>query len=154
LAKERTDKSPYQSRFGAGWISADKYLAENMCSRKGRAEGGELAPFFWKEEYWRKEFLKQLRFAADLLKVYSMESILAALRHNDAKRIYSLGAKSALIPLISKIQKQLDIRKEGETTTVVEPVDVNKPPRKPFGRGISPLQRLRELENGQKKKQC
>lgn len=152
MAKERSEKSCYASRFGGGWISAEQYLAENMCSRKGRSEGNELSPFFWREKYWEKEFLKQLRFAKELLSQFSMEAILSALRHPDAKRVYSLGLKSTLIPLISKEQTKINNRTRVQDEIEVPEVDINKPPRKPFGRGLSPLQRLRDLENGKKKK--
>jgi hypothetical protein len=154
LAKNKTEKSCYASRFGAGWISAEQFLAENMCSRKGRSEGNELAPFFWREKYWEKEFLKQLRFARELVEQYSVEAIVAALRHPDAKKIYSFGLKSVLIPLISKEQRRIDTKeeiKQYEKPYVPEHVDIYKQPRKPFGRSPSLLQRLRDLENGKEK---
>ena len=148
MAKNRSDVSCYASRFGAGWIAGDAYLAENMCSRKGRAEGNELAPFFWREPYWIKEFLKQKRLAAELLEEFEMQSIIAALRHKDAKNIYSFGAKSVLRPLIQKEQNRLNVQREvGEGATAPEPVDIYKAPRKPFGAKRSLIQTLRDLEN-------
>jgi hypothetical protein len=153
MAKERTEQSCYQSRFGGGWLTASQYLAENMCSRKGRSEGSELAPFFWREPYWQKEFLKQKRFAEDLLKDFDIQSIIAALKHPDAKKIYSFGAKSTLIPLIQKHQRKLDIREEINSEGYnPEPVDVYQKPRKPFGRSPSLIQRLRELKDGEEEK--
>lgn len=154
MAKNKTEKSCYTSRFGAGWITAEVYLAENMCSRKGRSEGNELAPFFWREKYWEKEFLKQLRFARELVEEYSVQAIVAALKHPDAKKIYSFGLKSVLIPLISKEQRKIDTKeeiKQYEQPYVPEPVDIYKQPRKPFGPNRSVLQRLRDFENGEKK---
>lgn len=148
MAKERSELSPYKSLYGAGWISERQYLAEGMCARKARAGGNELTPRFWNETYWKKEFLLQLRHAANLLQNYDIGSIIKALRHPDAKRIYSLGLKSVLVPLIDKIQQDLETQSEIQTRLVIESVDVNQRPRPPFSRGKSILQRLREIENG------
>lgn len=151
MAKQRSDKSPYQSRFGAGWISESQFLAENMCSRKARAEfGGELPAKFWQDPYWEKQLRLQLKHANDLLKEYSVTSILAALKHPDAKKVYSLGLKNVLLPLIQKAQNKQNLIKNQETKPItVDIVDVKQTPRKPFvpKNKKNNLQSLRDLDN-------
>lgn len=152
MAKNKSEKSPYQSRFGAGWISPAQWLAENMCSRKSRAEnGGELPPRFWNDEYWEKQLRLQLKHANDLLKEFDMAVILTALKHPDAKRVYSLGLKSVLIPLMRRGQGIKNLQEEQRKTVNTEPlpkVDITQKPRQPFARQKSTLQRLRELDDG------
>ena len=145
MAINRSEKCSYQSRFGGGWISASQWLAENMCSRKARAESGELPPKFWHDSYWEKQLKLQLKHANDLLKKYKVEAIVEALKHPDAKKIYSLGLKSVIVPLIEKSQKKIDIVRE---PTKIDDVDITQKPRKPFSNKKNPLQILRELENG------
>lgn len=151
MAKERSEKCCYESRFGGGWITAENYLAENMVARKARSKGQSLPQRFWEDAYWRKEMLAQIRHAASLLKEFSIEAILSALRHSDAKYIYSLGLRSTLVPLIRKSQALLDYQ-TGLPATQVEDINIRQKPLPPFGRQPSLLQRIRDLEDYGKEK--
>jgi hypothetical protein len=151
MAKERTEKSCYESRFGAGWISASQYLAENMCARKARSQNNALAPLFWKDPYWEREFRLQLKHANELLETFSVEAIIKGLRHNDAKRIYSLGLKSVLVPLIRREQKQIEYQQDQLARQVQEqkdeePIKLDYTVRKTFSTKRSKLQQLRDLD--------
>lgn len=151
MAENRSEKSCYESRFGGGWISSAQFLSENMCNRKSRATGsGDLPPKFWEDSYWVKQFLLQVKHANELLGKFEMSDILCALRHPDAKKVYSFGLKSVLEPLIKRAQK-LRLSQETQVATKSnqsEPtpsVDTTQKPRVPFGTK-SKLQSLRDLD--------
>lgn len=151
MAQNRSDKSPYQSRFGAGWISGAQFLAENMCSRKARSDGSELPLKFWQDPYWEKQLKLQLLHANKLLESFEMPDILTGLKHPDAKKVYSLGLKSVLIPLIKRAKK-LRLSQERQIASIpkcdpLPSVDITQKPRVPFSTNKNKLQSLRDLDN-------
>jgi hypothetical protein len=156
VAQNKTEKSCYQSRFGSGWITGAQFLAENMCSRKSRAGfGGELPHKFWKDKYWEKQLQLQLLHANKLLKQFDISDILVALKHPDAKRLYSLGLHSVLNPLIERERNLRISREKQQENSKIDlvqwsevEIDINQQPRKPFASHKSSLQKLRDLENG------
>lgn len=81
-----------------------------MTARVADRDRYKLPDRFWLEKgsKWELEFRQQARKAAELLKDYSIEAIIAALRSTRGKKVYSLGAKSVLAPLIKAEQKVLD----------------------------------------------
>lgn len=110
MAQEQSAASPHKSRFGGGWLTPAQFLAEGMVARKARKEGTDLPLKFWEKERWKRDFLLQLRHAHSLLKVYSHEAIVAALRTRKGSTVYSLGAQFILDPLIRVEQERLDRR--------------------------------------------
>lgn len=152
MAKQRTEKSCYQSRFGSGWITPAQWLAENMCSRKARSEGNDLPSKFWNgSDYWKGQLKLQLKHANDLLKEYDVSLIVEVLNKPEVKKVYSLGLKSVLIPLLKERQKQLKFQQESlhlSRPDPIIPIDTTQTPRKPFGIKRSGLQGIRDLENG------
>jgi hypothetical protein len=81
-----------------------------MTARVADRDRYKLPDRFWLEKgsKWELEFRQQARKAAELLKDYSIQAIIAALRSTRGKKVYSLGAKSVLVPLIKAEQKVLD----------------------------------------------
>ena len=153
MPENRTAESPFQSRFGGGWISASQYLAENMCDRMARKERTALPAKFWSTSaLWKKTFLVQLRFANSLLKLYSVAAIIDGLKHPKGKNVYSLGARF-LDPLIKDEQERLD-RQAAELAKVVASipqVEESFPahastPRPVFQPQKSQLDKLRSLD--------
>lgn len=152
MADQRTEKSPYQSRFGGGWIAPAQYLAESMCDRKARSQGKVLPLKFWEQDTWKREFLLQVRHVSGLLRLYSPDAIMRALRKPSAKRVYSFAAKW-LDPLFQAEQKIIDTQKavaEKEAITVVEaepetPIEQTGP-RPEFKRKSTTLDKLRALD--------
>jgi hypothetical protein len=120
-----------------------------MCDRFARSQNSSLPQKFWDNSYWLQKFKLQLMHANSLLKDYHIDNILSALRHPDAKKIYSLGLKKVLIPLIEQSQAQsITQQKITKLEKIqIENVDTDQKPRRPFGRKTN-LQKLRELENG------
>lgn len=120
-------KSVYTDKL----VTEAQYLAELMCERLAKHRGLTLHKGFWYTENWRRDFLMQLRFANQLIKLYSIEAILSALRSVDGKKIYSLAAKW-LDPLIKSEQDKIDA-KASQTKPVEKPkpVIVDLPTNRP-----------------------
>lgn len=153
MAEQQSADSPFASRFGGGFISASQYLAENMCDRQARSKGVTLKHHFWKtDEIWKRAFLLQVRHAAGLLRVYSVEAIVNALKKPGGKRVYSLGARW-LDPLVKEEQQKLDLQKaavererEKEKEVAPEVVIGKTGPRPVFKSKETALDKLRALD--------
>jgi len=90
---------------------AAQLLAEFMIQRKADKEGKKLTPQFWNSLVWKKQFQQQKIAAYGLLKLYSYESILEALKHKDIKWVFSLRMKN-IIPYIKDEEEKRKQRKE------------------------------------------
>lgn len=149
MPSEKTDKSGYQSRFGGGWIAPGQFIAESMCDRIARKDKAELPLKFWTLERWKRPFLLQLRHANSLLKLYSAEAIIRALRTPEGKRVYSLGAQW-LDPLIrveqERVDRQAEAREKAPAAEPAPPAATTEPPRQPYKPRPSPLDKLRQLD--------
>lgn len=147
MAKERSDKCPFESRFGGGWIASAQYIAEAMCDRQARLQKIALATRFWQHDPWKREFLLQLKHANSLLKNYEVAAVIRALRSLKGKTTYSLGAPS-LKPLVKEQQRLLELERQKQQQAVVEPPPSNivEAPRPAFVKKKSPLDKLRELD--------
>ena len=151
MAKEKTKKSCYESKFGGGWISEGQYLAEIMCQRFALSQKESLGNKFWEDKYWLKKFLLQTKHANDLLKQYKIEYILKALEQPDDKKVYSLGLHSVLIPLIKKFIKQESIIQQNSQPQPKQTVSINtlEQPRPVFNnKKKNILDKLREFDDG------
>lgn len=121
-----------------------------MVSRIARKDNTELPQKFWEKDKWKRLFLLQIRHANSLLKLYSYEAIVKALRTPQGKKLYSLGAQW-LDPLIKSEQEKIDIRLAAmaeQTPKEVEqlPTATDEKPREAFVRKPSPLSKLRGLD--------
>lgn len=92
MAQERTDKCPYKSRYGGGWISSGQWLSEEMCRRQAARRGHTLPAYFWRDPEWKREFALQARAAAALFELYSPTAIGRALRTPQGRKLWSLNA--------------------------------------------------------------
>lgn len=151
MAKQRTDKCNYPSRYSPGmWVTPQQYIIELVCGRKGKALGIDLPTKFWDQPEWSTFYRSQLRHCRMLLKKYDEKSIIRALEGNRGSKIYSLFVKW-LEPLIVIEQEKLEAeRVKMEQRDVVPdlmtPVTESVVPRK---RMLTALDKLREL-NGEK----
>ena len=143
MAKERTKKSSYASRYSPdGYVTAAQLITEICCEKKAWSEKKELPLKFWELEEWAKFYRNQIASANKLLKKYAAEAILQALRDKRTKTTYSLRA-NWLIPIIEEYQKKVDLaaskpkvdRKVADTTIV---------PKQHVKKNI--LDKLKELE--------
>ena len=95
----------YLSKYSNGKeVSAAQYITEIICEHKALIEKKDLHYRFWQNEEWSKFYRDQISASNKLLKKYSAKSIIAALKDEKAKRIFSLRAPS-LPALIKKHEK-------------------------------------------------
>lgn len=147
MPQERSSSRPFQSRFGGGYVTPSVFIAEAMCERMANKDKTTLPLRFWETERWKRQFLLQVRAASSLLKLYSYEAVIRALRTPEGKRIYSLGA-NWLGPLIQTEHLKLEREKKTRSQQPVEPAptQVVEKPRPPRPTGPSLLDKLRELD--------
>jgi sulfur relay (sulfurtransferase) DsrC/TusE family protein len=145
-----TELCKYKSRYGGGWLTGAKFIAEGMVARLARKEGVDLPQKFWDLPRWKRHFFMQLRHAYCLTKLYSIGSIIAALRTPKGKKVYSLGAQFILDPLIKVEQEKLAVAKqlaEANPVKLVElPKEVFEPARPVFVEKPNMLSKLRKLD--------
>lgn len=131
----------YHSKYTDKLITSAQYLAEIMCERLAKKEKKELCLQFWNTDYWILPFKNQLRFANQLLKIYSCEAIINALNTFQGKRIYSLTAKW-LDPIIKDEQLKIDNKPKTKTEATYEIKEEFSITRTPFKKGKSELDKL------------
>lgn len=107
MAKNRTEKCTYLSRYGGEWVSPAQYITEFVCERKAQ---NDLPLKFWQLPEWNKYFRNQITAANQLLKDFEVKAILQALRDKRAKRIFSLRAPW-LREIVEEKQQQLTLAK-------------------------------------------
>lgn len=140
VAKQRSKKSNYKSRYGGEYISAAQYLTELICEKRGEYEGNDLPAQFWRMDKWSRFFREQVGAANDLLSRYSDKAIIAAV--GKLKRLYSL--RNPLVEQYCKEeQAKLNVLDKMERTVIPE---LNEgATHKPFVKA-GKLGKLRDLE--------
>lgn len=140
MAKERTEKSKYLSKYGEPgeelYVGEAQYLAERMMERQAVKDSKRLPIRFWNDLKYKKHFLAQLNHANKLLKTYECSVILKALGHFRMKNVYSLGLLSVIVPICDEISRVNTIVGESCIKTVFDEsasVDINQIPRPSFG---------------------
>lgn len=141
MAKDRTDKSKYLSRYSESYVSASQYITELICEKKATSLKKELPIRFWVLDEWAKYFRSQIASANKLLRKYSEKAIIKALNNPKAKWIYSLRAPH-LLPIIEAEQAVVEIQKES-TPAIIPEININAKPKVK-----DPLQHLMELDDG------
>lgn len=81
-----------------------------MVARQIRRQGGDPPLRFWQLDRYKRAYAVQARHAAGLLKLYSVNAVVAALRTRDGSKIYSFSAKW-LDPLVKFEQEKIDRQK-------------------------------------------
>ena len=91
MAKERSDKSKYPSRYSpGGWVTEAQYIVELVCERYARSKKKDLPMKFWKDSEWEKYYVSQLRATHALLKKYDGKVIIDTIK---TSRMWSLRPK-------------------------------------------------------------
>jgi hypothetical protein len=132
----------FQSRFGAKKpLNSGQYLAENMLDRQARRRGVDLPVQFWKDKSLAKEFAKQIILANALLKLYSVEAIIKALRTTQGRKIYSFAAP--FLPDLCRAQQEILDRQSKKEVIVPSKIESVGP----IKQYVSPtiLTKLRDL---------
>ncbi len=111
-SENQTEKSRYPSKYSPGkFVTAAQYIAEFICEKKAVINKQPLKERFWTDPTWAKFYKQQILAANGLLKIYTQEAILAALKTRQAYRIFSLRAPH-LDAIIEAEQRKIDLIKE------------------------------------------
>ena len=152
MAENRSDESRYPSRYSpGGWVTAAQYIIELVCEQKARHENKDLPIKFWTLKEWERFFVSQTRVCHKLLKSYSSQAIINAIK---AKRIRTLLPKW-IVSVIQLEQKKLDAMKK-EVKPKEPERDIINVPRRREGKAPSALNKLlaldEELEDGEEER--
>ncbi len=147
MAKERTEASRYESRYGGNAITPAQFIAELMCERLAKKDKKDLPVKFWNLPTWKRTFLQQVLAANTLLKVFSPKAILQALKREP--KVFSLRAPW-FTPVVQEEQQKCDVA-EAKQEAAPPPVVETKPPvveqpRPTIATKKSILNKLREYE--------
>jgi len=117
MAEKKTEKTPFQSAYGAGYIRADQWVTEKLCALMSKKSGSELPDKFWNLAKWKSIFRRQVQLASSLLILYDAEAISMALRDKRSYNIRSFAAFNS-VPFFAKIldecQAEVDNRNSAE----------------------------------------
>jgi hypothetical protein len=124
--KECTDATPFKSKYKEGYITPANFLAESIFEKRNEFFNSGKCP----ERFWvtgnklHGAYKGQVIAASKLLKKYHVDSIIKALKSNDAKFIFKLQDKK-LEPIIQTIENS---RVEKEVLDSYNtPSEVSKP---------------------------
>lgn len=134
----------YLSKYSNGkTVSPAQYITEIICENKARMNKEDLHYRFWLSKKWSAYYRNQIASANKLLEKYSPEAIVAALRSEVAKKIYSLRAPH-LTTIIEKQEKILS--NKNQNLTIVPDRKLEKTfDTKNNSKSI--LSKLKELDN-------
>ena len=146
MAKNRTQKSSFQSIYGNGFITPAQYLTEALCFLVARQRSLNLPDRFWEDKEWAKFFRHQVTLANRLLKEYDIQAVLKALKDKRIKnKIRSLGARFMLDPVIKEYQREIDHQKSRPIQqTPKNPTDV-KPKKRTGNKSI--ISKLKDIDS-------
>lgn len=134
----------YPSKYSNGkTISPAQYITEIICENKAKLNKEDLHYRFWLSKKWSAYYRNQIASANKLLLKYTPEAIVAALRSDKAKKIYSLRAPH----LVSIIEQQEMVLTTKNKNLTIKP---DRKSNKTFSKnsvknGI--LSKLKELDN-------
>ena len=98
----------YTSKYSNGkTVSVAQYITELICENKAKKDKLDLHYRFWTTKSWSVFYRNQIASANQLIKKYDPKAIIAALRHTDAEKIYSLRAPH-LPAIIEKLQEEIN----------------------------------------------
>jgi len=142
MSKKRSDKSNYPSRYSPqGWVSAPQYITEFVCEKKARKDNIDLPIKFWEIKEWKNYFRYQITLANKLLKEFSEDAIMAALKDNRCWKTYSLRS-----PFLRSIIEEKQIATKERHSADYEIVDKQEVRHKTNNNKKSIISKLRELD--------
>lgn len=149
MAKQRTEKSKYPSRYSPqGFVTAAQYVVELCCEKKARKEKKDLPTQFWQLPEWQKFYKSQVNSANKLVKQYGELAVIAALKNPKSSWMYSLRCTG--FEAICSEQKVVADRKEQSQVKSSEPpkdydaIDTTAQPHRNFSSAYL-SDRLRDL---------
>jgi len=140
VAKEYSEKNPFESKRGGGYINAAQFITETLMIQAAARRQRVLPNKFWSLPEWQGHYRQQIQFAHQLLKIFSVRSILAALRDYRCKNVYSFKA-----PWLDEIIQEYEAKLkagtlEPETGIVSEHKELTtRPPRPKSNKSLKTL---------------
>ncbi len=133
----------YISKYSNGKsVSVAQYITELICENKAKKDKLDLHYRFWTTKSWSAYYRNQIASANKLIQKYDPKAIIAALRHKDAEKIYSLRAPH-LPAIIEKMQEEINSR----NTVLTQKFDrTDKLVSRPKQKTNNIIFRLEELE--------
>lgn len=125
-------------------VSAAQYITELICEKRAHQQKKDLHYKFWISKEWSAYFKNQIGSAHKLLKKHSAKAIIAALKHNEAKNIYSLRAPH-LLPII-EAEEEI-IKQQNNTMSIIPDRKENKTFLSNNKQKKSILSKLEDIEN-------
>lgn len=145
MAKTRTVKSCYKSRYNDSFVTPAQYITELICEKHAQIDHGDLPRQFWKLKKWVDKYRYQIKYAYQLVKDYPHKAIVKALLDPRTKTIYSLAH-----PLLLKIIQEYAIQL-ANTASIFDDEAIPCPTTvvtKSYENSNSKLNKLREFEDG------
>lgn len=153
MAKQRSKKSTYPSRYGGGHVTIAQYITEYLCENIARSRGKELPQNFWENEDWAKFFKTQIVLLnRQILPYFHPRAIVKSLKDFRCKRVNSFGGFLKVKPWLEtlremdKLCRAEDEREAQLKEHIVPDATKDKPVSIPGKKNV--LSKLRELENG------
>jgi len=107
LSLDQKIMDKYISKYSNGKpVSAAQYITELICENKAKKDKLDLHYRFWTSKSWSLFYRNQIASANKLVEKYDAKAIIAALKHKDAAKIYSLRAPH-LPAIIEKMQQEI-----------------------------------------------
>jgi hypothetical protein len=125
-------------------VSAAQYITELICEKRAQQQKKDLHYRFWLSKEWSAYYRNQIGSAHKLLQKYGSKAIIAALKHNQAKNIYSLRAPH-LVPIIEQEEKK--ILQQNNQMTIIPDRKINKTFLSNNKNKPSILSKLEDIEN-------
>ena len=82
MSKNKTEKSKYVSKYGAGHITYAQKIVEIICENVAEKQRIKLLDFFWHNNKWKNFYIEQIKLANKLLKKYQEYVIIDVLVKN------------------------------------------------------------------------
>jgi len=114
MANKKTQKCPYLSSYGGGYIRADQWVTERLCSTIAKKQSVELPDKFWNLPKWCSLFRRQVQMASSLLVMYNAEALYKSLKDKRMSKVRSFGAFSCsyFSKILDEYQNAYEIEKD------------------------------------------
>ena len=157
MAKDRTDKSKYPSRYSpGGWVTGAQYIIELVCEQRARFEHKDLPVQFWNLDEWAKFFSSQTRACHKLLKTYDAKVIIGVVKQKKIRNLMPKWVANVVAQEQLKFNAKIALA-EQQKQERPEPKEriIDIPKRRTLRLGTSSLDKLlaldfEETEHGKK----
>ena len=145
MANKKTEKCPYLSSYGGGYVRADQWVTEKLCALIAKKQGSELPDKFWNLPKWSSVFRRQVQMASSLLIIYDADAISSALRDKKLYNVRSFGAfsYSGFSKILDEHQARIDAESKKEDVQL-EVRPTNKIPK--LHKKDNKLSRLKNID--------